>query len=82
MRVEILKPFTCSRDGGSTDLKPGIIFDVPDRLIDALDRGGYVRRIDESALAPTDGAEGDAPSDDDASDASTGAPRPYRRRAR
>ncbi|WP_018265546.1 hypothetical protein [Methylosinus sp. LW4] len=50
MEVLILREFTCSKEDGSRDLAPGDTFDVPDRLIDALEKGGYVRR--PPALVP------------------------------
>jgi hypothetical protein len=53
MRVKILQPFTCSRDGGSVDLKAGQEADIfGDALLRALEDGGYIRAIaSETTLA-------------------------------
>ena len=67
MQVEILRAFTCSREGGSVDLKPGDAFDIPDRLGDRLAAAGYVRAV-EPAIPPSkpENRTDDPPGDDDA----------------
>lgn len=45
MLVQIVKSFVCSVDDGAHDLVPGMTFNVPDRLIEMLERDGYVRTI-------------------------------------
>lgn len=47
MRVEILKPFTCSREDGSIDLKAGMeAFITGDGLLRALETGGYIKILE------------------------------------
>lgn len=53
MRCEALKPFTCANDSTgikSTDLGIGDKHNVPDELVEMLEKAGYVKRLAQEAL--------------------------------